>query len=71
MGSSSHYHRFLEGYIVCFILEGTVGRDIPLNTSFEVQELTEARGVGGSSSGVRGSDKQRVANCGCEWESEK
>ena len=44
MGSSSHEHRSLEGFIVLFILEGRVGRDIPLNASFEVQELTGERG---------------------------
>ena len=32
-----------KGFIVLFILEGRVGRDIPLNASFEVQELTGAR----------------------------
>ena len=44
MGSSSHQHRSFAGFIVFFVVEGWVGRDIPFDASFEVQELTGARG---------------------------
>ena len=53
MGSSCHYHRSFEGFIVFFIFEGRLGRDIPLNASLEVQELTGTRGRGGRSAALR------------------
>ena len=52
MGSSSHYHRSFEGFIVFFIFEGRVGRDITFDASLGVQELTGARGRGRGSLGL-------------------
>ena len=46
MGSSMTNADLFEGFIVVFIFEGRVARDIPFDAFLEVQELTGTRGRG-------------------------